>query len=421
MKSKFWGLLTIVIIAVFLFSACIPVTQTPFTQGSPVATGTQSAQVTITIWHQWTNDYLGSIQLVLNQYMAEHPNVSIVLMQPDNLKDALKVAIPVIEGPDIIDWTNDQIGSQAQVGNIIDLGTLGVTHDFLKSTYEPAAASGVIWRDKIWALPESQNGIAIVYNKALVSENDFPTDPLDFEGLLAKAKTYIETNPGKYLLCNPGLGNPDAYYEAPIYFGFGVPGYVDDLGKVYLNTPEGIAAGNWINEFKQYAPAKTSEDICTNIFITGTAAAEWIGPGTIESLDTAGIDYGILPMGRPFVSIRSLMISRNAVDRGSTEIALDIIKYLTNQANEVQIALANQTIPANTAALNDPQIQGKATIKGFGDALHSGAPMASTPYAAAQWSSVGEATQAIWNGSQSVEDALTAAQTAIENAITGMK
>ncbi len=92
----------------------------------------------------------------------------------------LKLPSQLAKVPTFIGWANDQIGSQALVGNIIDLDTLGVTQDFLNSTYEPAAVKGVIWQGKIWALPESQEGIAIVYNKAVASEADFPTDPIGF-------------------------------------------------------------------------------------------------------------------------------------------------------------------------------------------------------------------------------------------------
>jgi arabinogalactan oligomer/maltooligosaccharide transport system substrate-binding protein len=419
MIKRYWSLLTIVIIIAMILSACATATTAPVATVEPTAT--TAAPVTITIWHQWVGDYLKAIQAVFTQYMTENPNVTIVLDAPENVSDALKVAIPAGEGPDIIGWANDQIGGQALVGNIIDLDTLGVDMNFLNSTYEPAAVNGVVWQDKIWALPESQEAIAIVYNKAIASEADFPSDPMDFAGLLDKAKTFAEANPGKYLVCNQGLGNGDAYHEAPIYFGFGVPGYVDDAGTAYLNTPEAIAAGNWIKEFSAYAPQETSHDICKSMITEGTAAAWWTGPWAIADLEAAEIDYGILPMGKPFVGIKTLMITKNAVDRGSAEVALDVIKYYTNAANETAVALANKTIPANSAALNDPQIQALATIKGFGASANLGIPMANTPYAGAQWQPVADATNAIWNGSQTPEEALAAAQTAIETAIAGMK
>lgn len=348
-------------------------------------------------------------------------NVTIVLDAPQDMQSSLQLSIPSAIGPDIISWGNDAIGSLATKGYIVDLGTLGVTQDFVTITYEPAAANGVVWQGKIWALPESQNAIAIVYNKALVSEANFPKDPMDFAGLLAKAKAYAESNLGKSLVCNQGLGSADAYYAAPIYLGFGVPSYVDDTGKAYLNTPQAIQAGNWIKEFSAYAPKEASYDICKSGIADGTFASWWTDISSIANFEKAGIDYGILPMGKPFVGIDALMITSNAHDRGNNTTALDIIKYLTNYAAETRLALANQTVPANTGSINDAHVQAMTLIKGFSAAANLGVAMPNTPYANAQWSPVSDATLAIWNGSQSPETALAAAQTAIESSIASMK
>jgi arabinogalactan oligomer/maltooligosaccharide transport system substrate-binding protein len=126
-------------------------------------------------------------------------------------------------------------------------------------------------------------------------------------------------------------------------------------------------------------------------------------------------------MGRPFVGIKSLMITSNAVDRGTAATALDILRYFTNAANETQVALTNKTIPANTAALNDPAVQALKSVAGFGVSLNLGVPAANTPYAGAQWGPVGDATLAIWTGAQTPEEALAAAQAAIDEAIAAMK
>jgi arabinogalactan oligomer/maltooligosaccharide transport system substrate-binding protein len=417
MIMKHWNVQLMLVLTAIAISACTSaIIQTPGATAEPTAT-----PVTITIWHQWSGDYLTNIQDIFYQYMTDHTNVSIVLDAPQDLQSSLQLAIPAGEGPDIISWANDAIGRYADNGYIIDLGSLGVTQDFLKANYEPAAVNGVLWQGRIWALPVSQETSAIIYNKAVVSATDFPSDPMDFAGLLVKAKEYAEANPGKYLICNQGLGAADAYDEAPVYFGFGVPGYVDDTGKAYLNTPEALAAGSWIQEFSAYAARDSSNDICNAGILDGTFAAWWTDQEAIANFEKAGIDYGILPMGKPFVGVMTMMITKNAVERGKVAAALDLIQYYTNQANEIQLTLTNQTIPANTAALDDPQIQALATIKGFGAAAHVGVAMATTPYADAQWAPVGNATEAIWNGSQTPEQALTAAQTAIEVAIAGMK
>jgi len=423
MTKKLWILLSFLLVASMMLVACGTTVETPEATAEQTQEVVEEAPapVTITVWHQWSGDYLTAIQAVFDAYMAANPNVTISLDKPENVSDALKVAIPAGEGPDIIGWANDQIGGQALVGNIVDLTTLGVTMDELNSTYEPAAVNGVVWQDKIWALPESQEGIALVYNTALASAADFPSDPMDFADLLAKAEAFANANPGKYLVCNQGLGNADAYHVAPVYFGHGVPTYVDDQGVAYMNTPEALAAGNWMVQFHAFAPAETSHDICKTMLVEGQAAAWWTGPWAIADLEAAGIDYGILPMGRPFVGIKTLMITVNAVDRGTADTALDIIRFFTNADNETTVALANKTIPSNTAALNNPEVQVLKTIAGFGASLNLGIPMANTPYAGAQWGPVGDATTAIWNGAQTPEEALAAAQAAMEEAIAGMQ
>jgi arabinogalactan oligomer/maltooligosaccharide transport system substrate-binding protein len=428
MKRTLFVLASLMIIATMLLTACgtpapattpAPVVQ-PTTAPTEPPAPTEVQVTTITIWHQWSGGYLDAITRALQEYSAKNPGIKIDLAKPDDVTASLAVAIPAGEGPDIIGWANDQIGTNALNGNIVALDDLGVTQDFLASTYEPAAVAGVTWQGKIWALPESQEAITLVYNKAVATAEDFPTNPTDFADLLAKAKAFYEAK-GIPLFCNQGFPGADAFHVAPLYFGFGIPSYVDDQGKVYLNTPEAIAAGDWLVSVKPYLLPEMSHEICKTAIIEGKAAAWWTGPWAIADLEAAGVDYGFVPMGKPFVGIKTMMVTKNAVDRGNAEIALDIIKYYTSYEIQRYVTLANKTVPANTQALQDPDVQALVTIAGFGANANLGIPMANTPFAGAQWGPVGDATGAIWNGSQTPADALAAAQTAIETAIAGMK
>jgi arabinogalactan oligomer/maltooligosaccharide transport system substrate-binding protein len=408
MSKKILSLISIMLIAAFVLTAC-----------GAAATPTPTPKpVTIKIWHQWSGDYLTAIEQVFKDYSASHPWVTIDLSTPADTSNALNVAIPAGEGPDIIGWANDQIGTQALVGNIVDLDQFGVDLAFLQSVYEPAAIAGVQYGGKIWALPETQEGIGLVYNKAVLTQEYMPTDLAD---LLVKAKAFAEANPGKYLVCNQGFPGGDAYHIAPIFFGSGLPAYVDETGKAYLNTPEALKAGEWILEMSKYALPEESHDICKAALIEGTVAAWWTGPWAIADIEKAGVDYGILAIGRPFVGIKTLMMTKNAVDRGNQDVALDIMKYYTSADVQKGLSLINKTIPAQTAALNDPEVAALKAVVGFGGSLNKGIPMSASPYAGAQWGPVGNAVAAIWTGAQTPADALAAAQTAIDEAVAGMK
>ncbi|MGC9336031.1 MAG: extracellular solute-binding protein [Anaerolineae bacterium] len=426
MKKSLFTLLALLVALSLVIAACGPAEEPAAEPTQPSveepAAEEPAEEVTISIWHQWAGDYLTAIEQAFRDYEAEHPGVTIDLSKPEDTSNALSVAIPAGEGPDIIGWANDQIGTQALAGNIVALNDYGIDMTFLNSTYEPAAVRGAVWMDQIWGLPESQEGIAIVYNKALVTEEYLPSNPMDFEDLLAKAEAFYNDT-GKYLVCNQALGNVDgdAYHAAPIYFGHGVPEYVDDEGNVYLDTPEALAAGEWLVKFSEFAPEETSHEICQTMLVEGNAGAWWTGPWAIADLEAAGIDYGIIPMGSPFVGIKTLLLSQNAVDRGNEARAIDIMKYFTSGPVQAKIAAANKTIPAPTAALQDAAVQALPTLKGFGASLSLGVPMANTPYANAQWGPVGNATTAIWTGAQAPEEALAAAQATIEEAIEQMK
>jgi arabinogalactan oligomer/maltooligosaccharide transport system substrate-binding protein len=376
--------------------------------------------VTIQIWHGWAGEYFTTIEQVFKDYEAANPGVKIELSKPDNLNESAQVAIPAGEGPDIFAWVNDQIGTQALAGNIVPLNDLGIDQAFLEGTYEPAAVSGVVWQGQIWGLPESQEGIALVYNKDIVTEEYLPTDPTDFADLLAKA-TQFKADKGFSMFCNQGFPGGDAYHVAPVYFGFGVPTYVDDQGKVYMNTPEAIAAGEWLKQISAVHDTESSHDICKASITEGKVGAWWTGPWAIADLEAAGINYGIVPMGRPFVGIKTLMLTANAVDRGHADAAVAVMKYFTSAEVQKKLALANKTIPAATAALQDAEVQALPTVAGFGASLNLGIPMANTPFASAQWGAVGDATAAIWNGSQNPTEAMDAAQKAIEEQVAQMQ
>jgi arabinogalactan oligomer/maltooligosaccharide transport system substrate-binding protein len=374
--------------------------------------------VTIRIWHQWDGTYLDAITQAFRDYEAANPGVTIDLSRPDDVNNALQVAIPAGEGPDIIGWANDQIGQSALVGNIVPLDDYGITMDFLTSTYEPAAVNGVVWQDRIWGLPETQEGIALIYNRAVVDEASLPTD---LDGLLTAAQEFRAANPDQAYVCNQGFGGADAYHVAPIYFGFGVPSYVDDTGAVFVNTPEMIAGGEYLAALSQVSFAENSYDICQAALAEGKVAMWWTGPWAVASVEADGVDYGILPMGSPFVGIKTLLMTKNAVDRGNQDVALDIMRYFTSAEVQTQLALTNKTIPAATAALNNPEVQALASLAGFGASLNAGIPMANTPFASAQWGPVGDASVAIWNGTQAPAEALEAAAAAIETAIMQMQ
>jgi arabinogalactan oligomer/maltooligosaccharide transport system substrate-binding protein len=382
------------------------------------------AATTIQIWHGWSGAYADAISKVFDDYNKNNKDgITVQLSNPGDLNNSLQVAIPAGQGPDIIAWADDQIGNNVLAGNIAPLDKYGVTTDFLKSTYEPAAVNGVVYNGHIWALPEAQEGVTLICNSAVVKPTDFPTDPKDFAGLLKLATDFHAKNPTKYLFYNQAFdtanSNGDAYHVSPVFYGFGAF-YVKEDGSVGVDSPEALKAGQWIADASKVLPQQSSQDQGLAALTGGNAGCMWTGPWELADIKKSGISYFIQPFGSPFVGIKVEMMTTNAVDRGNADAVVKVLKYFNSADVQKGLSIANSTIPAATAALNDPAVAKNSDVVGFGKQFALGVPQPNTPYMNALWGPVGQAEIAIFAGKQSPKDALTAAAKAARDSIKAM-
>ena len=142
-----------------------------------------------------------------------------------------------------------------------------------------------------------------------------------------------------------------------------MPAYVDDAGKVYLNTPEALKAAKWMVDFSKVAPKETSHEICKANIVDKKVGAWWTGPWAIADLEKAGIKYGILPLGKPFVGIKAAMLTSNAVDRGNAEAAVEFMKWYTSAGGAEEDRPGQQDHPG--------QHQGSEGSRSAGSGHHS--------------------------------------------------
>src|SRR5690606_8668942 len=198
MKKKSYLMIVLLLLSAMVLVACggntpeepaadatdVPAEDTPVDEAEPTeeeAEPTEEdtealptpAEGAITIWHGWDGAYYNEIEAIFNEY-EEQTGVDIELVRQDNLSDAMAVAVPAGEGPDILGWVQDQVGRNALVGNIVPV-TEWITPEYLEANFEPAAVNAMIWQGDVWGIPESQEGIALVYNTDVVSADMIPS------------------------------------------------------------------------------------------------------------------------------------------------------------------------------------------------------------------------------------------------------
>lgn len=406
--------LPLTLLCALLFAAC----------GSSGSTSTtpSNAPITITIWHGWQSDYLTAKKAIFDAYHAAHPNVTINLVNQNNVVDKAITAVKANNGPDIIAWVDDSLGRLVDSHTVVPLDQYGIDQNFVTSTYSKAAAQAVTFNGHVYGVPETVEAVTIMYNKKLVSASDLPKttdDMLNFE------KTYSQKHPGNYGIVWPTY---DAYYNAAWFYGFGAY-YVKADGTVGLNTPQATQAAQFIASFKPYLPKQIDANVAKALFTEGKAAAVIDGPWSYASYATSShIDVGFanLPTvvsnnstpASPFVGVKSLWVSKNAKDIAT---CADILKFYTNKVNQLQMIQKTGEIPANAAAAQDSTVTSNVAIAGYAAQAAVGTPLPNTPYMSALWKPVADALTAIWTGNQTPQQAMAAAQDAANKGVQGIQ
>jgi arabinogalactan oligomer/maltooligosaccharide transport system substrate-binding protein len=382
-------------------------------------TTTVNRSGTITIWHGYEGTYLDAKKAIYDSYTKQYPNVTISLVHKPNLTDAVTAAAGAGQGPDIVAWVDDQIGKWVKLEAIKPMDPY-VSKDYMTSQFTPAAVDAATFEGKTYGMPEAVEAITIIYNKKLISSSQVPKTT---DALVSFAQSYSQSNPGSFgVVWNP----KDAYFQAPWIYGSG-GFYVKADGTVGLNTAGTKAGFNYIASFKGAMPAGVDYGIADTLFKEGKAAMIINGPWSVADYVKAGVDYGYatLPMVKtsgkaasPFVGVKTLMLGAYSTNPA---LAVDVMKFFSNQTNQTTMVLATREIPANKLALADAKVQAIPDIAGFGAQVKNGVPLPNTPFMSALWDPVAKALEAVWTGKQSVDDALRDAQTAAEKNVAQLK
>lgn len=371
---------------------------------------------TITIWHGWQGAYLQAKQTIFNQYMKLHPKVKIVLVHQDNIAQKATTAVKAGNGPDIIAYTDDNLGEMA-LGHVVVPMDQYISQDYLKQNYSPAAASALVFNGHVYGVPEAVEAITLMYNKSLISASQLPKTADD---MLAFEKSYEQAHPGQYGVV---WNTEDSYDNAPWFYGYGAQ-YVTPDGQAHLNTPQALAAMQYIASYRPYLPKQISYDIASSLFTEGKAAIIINGPWSYADYATSGrIDVGFatLPVitanntpAKPFVGVKSLWMAKTAKNPA---LVADLMKFYTNKTNQIAMSQADGEIPANSAASDDSAVQSLPAVAGYAAQVKLGVALPNTPYMSALWTPVQDALTSVWDGSQTPQAALSDAQAAATKGI----
>lgn len=312
-----------------------------------------------------------------------------------NIRDQFVTAAPTGEGPDIIIGAHDWVGELAASGLLAEIQM----PPELAAKFDPVSLKAFTY-GKLYGLPYAREGVALVYNKALV-----PKPPATFEELVELAKKLTDPTVPQYGFV---VQNPDPYHAFPFLSAFG--GYIfgyDEEGKlnpcdVGLDS-EGAIKGAEVfqNLFAEgLIPAGLDWDTWTSLFTEGRIAMVITGPWFVGRAKAAGIDIGVVPIPpiqghtpKPFVGVQGVMVS--AFSPNLPAVFDFLFNFFATKDTMLALYKRDPRIPAFLPAYKE--VATDPILRGFAESIANGIPMPNIPQMSAVWGAWTDAMAKIGN------------------------
>ena len=352
----------------------------------------------------WADDTRAPVFEEIGKSYTEATGIPVEVVEVgfSEIRGQFTTAAPTGEGPDIIIGAHDWVGELVANGLLAEIAL----PEDLKGKFDPVALEAFSFGKALYGLPYAREGVALVYNKALL-----PEAPKTFEELIEFAREFTDPTVPQYGFV---VQNPDPYHEFPFLSAFG--GYIfgkDKEGKlnpcdVGLDSEGAIKGAEYLDALFEEGllPAGIDWNTWTNLFTQGRIASAITGPWFIGMAKKAGIDVGVMPIPpmqghtpKPFVGVQGVMVSAFSPNLPLVEDFL--FNYFATVKTQLELYHRDPRIPAFIPAYQ--QVASDPILKGFAESIAHGVPMPNIPQMSAVWGAWSDAMAAI--GDQKLEPA----------------
>jgi len=155
------------------------------------------APVTVTWWHiQTIETYMVVWQKLADEYMAEHPNVTIEIttLENENFKTKMTTVMLSGEPPDLFQsWGGGVMNEYAKAGLLLDI-TAYLDKDGWRDTFSPGALGVYSFEGKNYGVPRDMGMVGFWYNMELFAQAGIDNPPTTWAELIADVQKLKDAN-----------------------------------------------------------------------------------------------------------------------------------------------------------------------------------------------------------------------------------
>lgn len=377
---------------------------------SPTREKASAQDTTIVIWHSWQDAEGDLLDAWVEAFTAVegNPGVETRFIPFDDLRSTYENAVATGEGPDLLIGQADWAGGLADAGLILPLSE-EIADTELESNLTEAAWGLMAYKDVVYGVPVTRDGVSLYYNRDFIEDDEVPTT---FEEMVELGAELTEGD-DVGLLFNNGF-----YHSAGIYFGLGGQLFDND-GNNLWNTDE-AAVGYLEAHLAVYEANEAMYTGSNTLFREGRAGMIVDG---IWNLGTYRADLGdrlgvaLLPdvaedsPWSPFVGGKGFYVSNITAN---AEAVLQFLTFVTmGEQLQLGIEIAGHAPPSPNVVFEDE------LVAQFNAQFELGTPLPTSPLMNNYWGPCGNAITGVTERGESAEDAAAAAQEAIEEALAG--
>jgi len=347
---------------------------------------TNTYSESITVWYYWSLGLSEQLKIVTENY-EKQSGIEVKLREVP--MSALNTRFVMVvgegkgdgEGPDLIlgvaDWIGQFNAKEELLSPINEYVSEEMTLEFFPNILE-----GCLVGEKIYGLPINYNLLALIYNKKYVEKV-----PETMNELIDISKKTMKNNEDMYGLV---YNNSNYYFHWPFVEGFGISPLNKDKQPTF-NSKQQKEAFRYVRALQEehkIIPRDLNEEMSLAMFQEGLAAFLIIGPWEMENLVESGVDFGVanIPLidetnrwPKPIVGPDIMMLSKKSKKK---KLAIDYMKYLIDDAAQMQLFTSGQMLPVKRKILENEKIKNSkiySAVKGFINQAHYATPMPRDP------------------------------------------
>ena len=375
--------------------------------------------VTITVWETYApssslKSEFGAFNKSLTAFEAAYPWITVnVQTHPFSSEQSdFTTASLANQAPDVIRVSNDWTGAFVAEGFLSPIDQFANSTFF--SQYFPASIEDYQFQGHTWGLPENINGLAMYYNKNLVTTVPTTTDQWVqmAQSLTQYDSTCKITTAGIVFNYAGGIGG--GYWWWPFLAGFG--------GSVFsptnpalstINSSQAVASVQFLDGLvtnpnpdssagcNGVMSAATDGNTAETLFSTGKAAFDIDGPWDEATLNSSlaklGMQMGVAALptvsstGKalaPFIGSQGWEIA-SGKSAAETLASWQFISFITNYNSQKNLATLSGDLPSNAALAKDPAITSNPYTVGFLAQAATSSPAVNTPEMGIVYSNIG--------------------------------